>query len=326
MEEWVLGRQCFRAGWGNSTGNKNVLRNVLPEWNFSWLGYGYMRMSCENQMFWDILCFNPLKIWFDCWKQAWDVYALYIGFGPWIPIGGILKHLRLLRCLHCKESAILKNLFKRWKCRGMKASSIFSLVCNYKASHLSESFWQAFRSVLLKKTYAELCKTVVWNSLFHSSLFNANWFWAFIETSRMVWAFQEPWSTDMTHGGYRGAEHWNPLPISWMLTEAQTFSQEAEGLRAFLIFYGGECLHFCYQRDPCRECIFIFDAVFNGGYQFLACSHFPFNFFIASRFSFLFYQTRLFKHRAEFLHTVTLLLPAVTSQPNWQLLDVSTCV
>lgn len=254
------------------------------------------------------------------------VYALYIGFGPWIPIGGILKHLRLLRCLHCKESAVLKNLFKRWKCRGMKASSIFSLVCNYKASHLSESFWQAFRSVLLKKTYAELCKTVVWNSLFHSSLFNANWFWAFIETSRMVWAFQEPWSTDMTHGGYRGAEHWNPLPISWMLNEAQTFSQEAEGLRAFLIFYRGECLHFCYQCDPCRECIFIFDAVFNGGYQFLACSHFPFNFFIASRFSFLFYQTRLFKHRAEFLHTVTLLLPAVTSQPNWQLLDVSTCV
>lgn len=89
------------------------------------------------------------------------VYALYIGFGPWIPIGGILKHLRLLRCLHCKESAVLKNLFKRWKCRGMKASSIFSLVCNYKASHLSESFWQAFRSVLLKKTYAELCKTVI---------------------------------------------------------------------------------------------------------------------------------------------------------------------
>lgn len=89
------------------------------------------------------------------------VYAWYIGFGLWIPIGGILKHLHLLRCRYCKESAVLKNLFKRWKCHGMKASSIFSLAHNYKASHLSESFWQAFRSVLLKKMYAELCKTII---------------------------------------------------------------------------------------------------------------------------------------------------------------------
>lgn len=101
----------------------------------------------------------------------------------------------------------------------------------------------------------------MWNNyLPHSSLFNVNWFWAFIETYKTVWAFHELWNTDTTHWVYRGAEHWNALLIPWILAEASTFSQEAEGLCAFLIFCGRECSLCYYWHYSCRERVFLSDA------------------------------------------------------------------
>lgn len=84
-------------------------------------------------------------------KQAWACVCHAYWMWPTSSYR-TLKHLQLWRLLCYRGSAVLEELLKRWRCRGVKASSIFLLVCSSKASHLSESFWQAFQSVLLKKT------------------------------------------------------------------------------------------------------------------------------------------------------------------------------
>lgn len=115
----------------------------------------------------------------------------------------------------------------------------------------------------------------------------------------------------------------NPFLIPCAFAEARVVSWEAESLRAFLMSYRWRCLHFYYWRDPRREGTSSVDAQagrwgipVSGMHQFLVRFCFPFNFFIAGRFCFLFYQIGLLKNGGEFFPTVTLILPAVTSQPN----------
>lgn len=71
---------------------------------------------------------------------------------------------------------------------------------------------------------------------------------------------------------------------------------------------------------------FLTHVLFDGGYQFLGCYHFPFNFFIAGRFDFLFLSDRLFWTQSWILSHCDFNASCCdfTAKPNLQLLNVST--